>query len=68
MILKLNYLRIVILRLKKNYLRRRTLFIENDNCLNKNIPGRTNKEYAKAYRDTNKDKIIAYIDTNKEKI
>ena len=38
--------------------------IDNNECVNKNIPNRTKKEY---YQD-NKDKIKEYYQTNKDKI
>jgi transcriptional regulator of heat shock response len=50
-------------------------FIESLNCVNKCIPGRTDKEYRennkekiKEYRDNNKEKIKEYQQKNKEKI
>jgi hypothetical protein len=47
-------------------------YIENNECVNKYIVGRTKKEYNKAYREANKDKIKeekkAYREANKDKI
>ena len=58
-------------------------YIRNNNCVNKSIPGRTNKEYYennkehvsqqhKEYRENNKEKIKEqhkeYYENNKEKI
>ena len=47
---------------------RERYYIENNECINKCIPGRTKKEYDKAYRDNNQEKIKAYRDNNQEKI
>jgi len=41
-------------------------FIKQLNCVNKQIAGRTEKEYQKEYRENNKDKIKEYRDNNKE--
>jgi hypothetical protein len=54
-------------------------YIKNNNCVNKYIAGRTDKEYyetnrdnireqQKKYRETNKDKIAEYNEVNKDKI
>lgn len=47
-------------------------FIENNNCVNKVIPTRTQKEYYKKYYEENKDKILntvsEYYEENKEQI
>ena len=47
-------------------------YIRNNNCVNKQIAGRTMKEYCKEYRENNKDKISEYKkewhENNKEKI
>ena len=70
-ILKNNNYKIVLLEncnitTKDELLARERYYIENNDCLNKNIPGRTEKEY---YID-NKDKISeykkAYYEANKE--
>ena len=47
---------------KDELLARERYYIENNDCLNKNIPGRTEKEYKKAYRIDNKDKINENFD------
>ena len=52
------------IKTKPELLARERYFIENNECLNKYIPGRTKKEWDIA----NKDKKKAYRDTNKEKI
>jgi len=47
-------------------------YIRNNNCVNKQIAGRTMKEYCKEYRENNKDKISEYKkewhENNKDKI
>ena len=47
-------------------------WIENNECVNKSIPNRTQKEYMKEWYEANKDKIAekqkTYNDKNKEKI
>jgi len=51
-------------------------YIQNNECVNKNIPGRTaaeyHKEYDKKYREANKDKIAVqnkeYREANKDKL
>lgn len=50
-------------------------YIENNDCINKNKPGRTrkewveeNKEYFKEYCEKNKEQIKAYYENNKEQI
>ena len=56
------------IKTKQELLARERFFIQNNNCLNKKIPGRTDKEY----REANKDKLDnfhkAYNETNKEKL
>ena len=67
---------------KKALLKRERFWIENNNCVNKNIPSRTAKESAKAhyynhieekkqYYQDNRDKRIQYakdyINANKDK-
>ena len=55
---------------------RERFYIENNECINKYIPGRTKKEANKAYREQNKDKMKeqkkeadkAYREQNKDKI
>ena len=50
---------------------RERFHIENNKCTNKNIPGRTNKEYKKGYCQANKEKKRLYdkeyCQANKEK-
>ena len=56
--------------------RRERYYIENNDCVNKEIPGRTRKEYKEQYNkehyEQNKDKILAkckeYYEQNKDKI
>ena len=59
------------IKTKQELHERERFYIENNECLNKRIPGRTLKETHKAYRDNNKDKIneyqAAYRDNNKDK-
>ena len=66
------------IKTKQELLARERYYIENNICLNKYIPGRTDKEWREAnkdkhkqYRDANKDKIKiycdAYRDANKDK-
>ena len=48
------------IKTKEELLARERFFIENNDCLNNNIPGRTDKEYKqyqKEYYNDNKDKI-----------
>jgi len=58
---------------------RERFYIENNECVNKVIPSRTQKEYREAnkdkikqrhkeYREANKDKIKEYYEANKDKI
>jgi hypothetical protein len=49
---------------KDQLLARERYYIENNDCVNKNIPGRTDKEY----RDDNKDKYKEYREDNKDKL
>ena len=66
------------IKTKQELFARERYFIENNECINKIIPGRTDKEYKddnkdkinekkNLYRDANKDKIKAYRDANNEK-
>lgn len=55
--------------------KRERYYIENNECINKNIPTRSlkewyddNKDNMKEYYKLNKDKIIEYKEVNKEKI
>jgi hypothetical protein len=49
---------------KEELLKKERYYIENNICLNKQIPLRTDKEY----RDDNKDKIKDYREINKDKM
>ena len=51
------------IKTKQELLTRERYYIENNECLNKNIPGRTHKQY----RIDNKDKKQRYRDDNKDK-
>ena len=64
---------------KQELKKRERYYIENNDCINKNIPGRTVKEYKQdnkekckeyeiQYRNDNKDKIKEYYLINKERI
>jgi hypothetical protein len=50
---------------------RERYYIENNECVNRNIPGRTKKEYNKQYREENKEHIKEhnkqYNEANKDK-
>ena len=67
---------------KEQLLAQERFYIENNTCVNKNIPGRTDEEYMrqykekhkenlkeqnKLYREKNKDKIKEYREANKDK-
>ena len=63
------------IKTKQELLTREKYYIKNNDCLNKNTPGRTDKEiqqYQKEYYNDNKDKLDiihkAYNETNKEKL
>ena len=43
------------IKTKQELLERERYYIETNDCLNKNIPGRTEKEYKKAYYEANKE-------------
>ena len=47
---------------------RERFYIENNECVNKNIPGRTKKEYQKKYQKEYAKKYQKYRTENKEKI
>lgn len=51
---------------KKSLLKRERFYIENNNCVNKNIPSRTIQESNKAYYEKNKEKKKQYYLDNKE--
>ena len=50
------------IKTKQELLSRERYFIENNECVNKVIPGRSHKESVKAYNDTNKDEINEKFD------
>ena len=60
------------IKTKQELLARERFYIENNNCLNKNIPGNFDdkgcQQYQKEYYETNKDKAKEYYETNKVKI
>ena len=43
-------------------------YVESIDCVNKSIPGRTNKEYQQDNKENNKEKRKQYYENNKEKI
>ena len=43
---------------KEQLLKRERYFIENNDCINKDIPGRTKEEFGKVYYISNRDKIV----------
>ena len=45
---------------------RERFYIENNECVNKIVVGRTHQESLKAYRDTHKEEIKAYYEANKD--
>ena len=49
-------------RTKEELFAKERYYIENNNCLNKYIPGRTQKEYTKAHYITNKEKLNQKFD------
>ena len=66
------------IKTKQELLARERFYIDDNECLNKNIPGRTDKQYyndnknkiddyQKEYRETNKDKFKEYREANKDK-
>jgi hypothetical protein len=52
---------------KKALLKRERWYIENKNCVNKNIPGRTLRESQVAYYTSHVEKIKQYYLDNREK-
>ena len=63
------------IKTKQELIARERFYIQNNVCLNKVVPGRTDKEYRednkdkiKEYREANKDKKKDYYITNKDKI
>ena len=53
---------------KRQLEQRERYYIENNNCVNKNIPCRTIKEYTEENKDKLKDKFKEYYEKNKDKI
>jgi len=51
---------------KKELELRERYYIENNKCINKSIPTRTNKEYQETHRKENNDKTIKWYKNNKE--
>ena len=56
------------IKTKQELFQRERYYIENNECLNKVIPGRSRIETIKAYNEANKDKQREYRDTNKDKV
>jgi hypothetical protein len=52
---------------KKALLKRERFWIENNTCVNKNIPGRTQRESSKAHYDNHKNEKKQYYLDNREK-
>jgi ribosomal protein S6 len=52
---------------KKALLKRERFWIENNNCVNKNITSRTAKESSKAHYENHKEEKKIYYQVNKEK-
>jgi len=62
------------IKTKQELIARERFYIDNNECLNHNIPGRSikewridNQDYRKQYYIANKDKIKIYCDANKDK-
>lgn len=45
---------------KEQLLKRERFYIENNECINKRIPSKTDQEWRKEYYQTNKDKELTY--------
>ena len=69
---KLELLENCEIKTKQELLERERYFIENSECVNKEIPGRTKNESQKEYYNTNKDKILThqkeYYNVNKDNL
>jgi hypothetical protein len=52
---------------KDQLLQRERFYIESMVCVNKNMPGRTGKEYHKDYYEANRKKFQQYYQANKDK-
>lgn len=52
---------------KKSLLKRERFWIENNHCVNKNIPSRTQKESSKAHYENHKEEKRQYYLDNREK-
>ena len=53
---------------KEELLKRERFYIENNNCVNKNIPNRTGKEFYKEKKEFYKEYYKNYYEENKDKI
>jgi len=58
----------IICNNKEELFKRERFYIENNNCVNKNIPSRTNKEYYDENKDKIRDKKKEFYEENKDKI
>ena len=61
---KIELLEACNIKTKQELFEREKYYIQNNECINKVVPGRNKKEY----REANKDKIKDYYITNKDKI
>lgn len=52
---------------KRALLKRERYYIENNNCVNKNIPSRTAKESSKAHYESHKEEKKQYYQDNRDK-
>ena len=58
---KIVLIELVECKSKEELLAKEAHYIRNNECVNKLIPGRTQQEYKKTYRDENKDSIKEYL-------
>ena len=65
---KIELLENCVVKTKKELLKRERLYIENNQCVNRCVPGRTNKEYHEANKDQIKEYQKEYKEANKKKI